>query len=88
MSQRDPYNQDPMPRRPTRHADRPASNPSATASTATGGAVNNELFLEPMMGTPLAIFIEKDVVDRDQLVEVISVSLPLLLASVASYVPH
>ena len=31
------------------------------------------LFLEPMMGTPLAIYIEKDVDDRDGLVDLITV---------------
>ncbi|EGO25802.1 hypothetical protein SERLADRAFT_466451 [Serpula lacrymans var. lacrymans S7.9] len=34
--------------------------------------INNVLFLEPMMGTPLQIYIEKDVEDRDILVELIS----------------
>lgn len=33
-----------------------------------------ELFLDPMLGTPLALYIEKDVEDRDQLVELITVS--------------
>lgn len=37
------------------------------------GAVEDELFLDPMLGTPLAIYVEKDVVDRDQLVEIITV---------------
>lgn len=32
------------------------------------------LFLEPMMGTPLTIYIEKDVEDRDPLVDLITVS--------------
>jgi hypothetical protein len=36
--------------------------------------VNEELFLEPMMGTPLAMYIEKDVHDRDVLVDIIIVS--------------
>jgi hypothetical protein len=36
--------------------------------------IHDDLFLEPMMGTPLAIFIEKDVPDRDQLVHLVSVS--------------
>lgn len=36
--------------------------------------VNPDLFLEPMMGTPLAMYIEKDVQDRDSLVDIITVS--------------
>ena len=36
---------------------------------------NAALFLEPMMGTPLTIYIEKDVDDRDDLVDLITVSL-------------
>ena len=74
----DPYNQDPMPR-PPRRQDRTPNDASATASSATGGPVNDELFLEPMMGTPLAIYIEKDVTDRDQLIEIITVSPSSLL---------
>lgn len=35
---------------------------------------NAVLFLEPMMGTPLTIYIEKDVDDRDDLVDLITVS--------------
>ncbi|THH01438.1 hypothetical protein EW145_g6916 [Phellinidium pouzarii] len=50
------------------HADRNANVASTSAAPA---AINDELFLEPMMGTPLAMYIEKDVVDRDQLVELI-----------------
>lgn len=33
-----------------------------------------DLFLEPMMGLPLAMYIEKDVPDRDSLVDIITVS--------------
>jgi hypothetical protein len=36
--------------------------------------IHDDLFLEPMMGTPLAIYIEKDVPDRDQLVHLVTVS--------------
>lgn len=61
-----------MPRtnRPRNNNRTSASQPAASSSNA----VNNELFLEPMMGTPLQIYIEKDVPDRDQLVELITVS--------------
>lgn len=37
------------------------------------GTVDAELFIDPMLGTPLAIYIEKDVADRDNLVEIITV---------------
>jgi hypothetical protein len=49
---------------PTRSADPEGNN----------NVVNEELFLEPMMGTPLAMYIEKDVHDRDVLVDIITVS--------------
>ncbi|TFK54355.1 hypothetical protein OE88DRAFT_1733019 [Heliocybe sulcata] len=35
------------------------------------GESTGELFLEPMMGTPLPLYIEKDVEDRDELVELV-----------------
>lgn len=47
-----------------------------TATDSSDCAFNAELFLEPMMGTPLAMYIEKDVTDRDQLVEIVTVSVP------------
>ncbi|KAL5528357.1 hypothetical protein ACEPAF_7493 [Sanghuangporus sanghuang] len=57
-----------MPRS-NRTTNRTNSTPAAASGSS---AVNNELFLEPMMGTPLQIYIEKDVDDRDQLVELIT----------------
>lgn len=44
------------------------------AAENNDGAADEELFLEPMMGTPLAMYIEKDVADRDALAELITVS--------------
>jgi hypothetical protein len=38
------------------------------------GSVNDELFLDPMLGSPLSIYIEKDVADRDVIVDSIVVS--------------
>lgn len=38
--------------------------------------VNKELFLDPMLGTPLAIYIEKDVDDKDEISRLIIVSPP------------
>jgi hypothetical protein len=35
---------------------------------------NMELFIDPMLGTPLAIYIEKDVEDKDTISELIVVS--------------
>lgn len=58
--------------RRTQH-DQNASTRSADPDTNNGEA-NKELFLEPMMGTPLAIYVEKDVHDRDVLVDIITVS--------------
>lgn len=45
-----------------------------TVPDISNGTIDEELFLEPMMGTPLAIYIEKDVHDRDVLVDLIIVS--------------
>ncbi len=36
----------------------------------------DELFLDPLMGTPLAIYVEKDVENRDEIVELVSVCHP------------
>jgi len=36
--------------------------------------VNTELFLDPMLGTPLAIYIEKDVDDKETISQLITVS--------------
>jgi hypothetical protein len=35
--------------------------------------VNNELFIDPMLGTPLAVYIEKDVEEKDELVRLVTV---------------
>jgi hypothetical protein len=61
-----------MSTRRTQH-DQNASTRSADPDT-NDGVVNEELFLEPMMGTPLAMYVEKDVQDRDALVDIIMVS--------------
>ena len=34
---------------------------------------SDDLFLDPLMGTPLAIYVEKDVDNRDEIVELITV---------------
>lgn len=38
---------------------------------------NTELFVEPMMGTPFSIFVEKDVPDREEIVRLIEVGADL-----------
>lgn len=34
---------------------------------------NGDLFLDPMMGTPLSLYVDKDVENRDQIVDLITV---------------
>lgn len=50
------------------------SNSARPAGLDEHHGVDEELFLEPMMGTPLAIYVEKDVEDRDAIVDLITVS--------------
>jgi len=45
-------------------------------SPVEDGSSGSDLFLEPMMGTPLTVYIEKEVEDRDTLVELILVGHP------------
>ena len=47
--------------------------PRPSTSDNASIMVNDDLFLEPMMGTPLQMYIEKDVEARDALVEMITV---------------
>ena len=42
--------------------------------SANSDIVEHGLFLEPMMGTPLAMYVHKDVPDHDRVVELITVS--------------
>ena len=42
--------------------------------SANSDIVEHGLFLEPMMGTPLAMYVHKDVSDRDRVVDLITVS--------------
>ena len=44
--------------------------------SANSDIVEHGLFLEPMMGTPLAMYVHKDVPDHDRVVDLITVSLP------------
>lgn len=45
-------------------------------SPVEDGSSGSDLFIEPMMGTPLTVYIEKEVEDRDTLVELILVGHP------------
>lgn len=53
-------------------------NPSEQGQTPSSAGndpnVNNELFIDPMLGTPLAVYIEKDVEEKDELVRLVTVS--------------
>jgi len=40
---------------------------------------NNDLFIDPMLGSPLAIYVEKDVQDKDAIAQLIVVSFRCLL---------
>ncbi|OCH93102.1 hypothetical protein OBBRIDRAFT_817944 [Obba rivulosa] len=46
--------------------------PSSSQPVVPDSAAKDDLFLEPMMGTPLAIYVEKDVENRDTIVELIT----------------
>lgn len=62
-------------RQSTRHAQHP---PQGASGGASASAANNQVFLEPMMGTPLSLYVDKDVPDREKLVDLITVSFFLL----------
>ena len=47
--------------------------PSAQLPGSSNDALP-DLFLDPMLGTPLAMYVEKDVHDRDNIVSLITVS--------------
>lgn len=43
---------------------------------ADDASAKDDLFLDPLMGTPLAIYVEKDVDNWDEIVKLITVCLP------------
>jgi hypothetical protein len=55
-------------------ADAHAVSNISAAELATNKSASNDLFLDPMMGAPLTIYIEKDVPDKDLLTDLIIVS--------------
>ena len=50
-----------------------SSAPSASVPPEPTPNVNPDLFIDPMLGTPLAVYIEKDVDDKDELVKLVTV---------------
>ena len=64
---------------PARTSTRRTQHDQTNSSRPAGLDENNgpsieQLFLEPMMGTPLTIYVEKDVKNRDTIVNLITVS--------------
>lgn len=60
-----------------RRGQREQNNPqlqNVQADVVSDPSSKSDLFLEPMMGTPLAIYVEKDVQNRDTIVDLITVS--------------
>ena len=67
----------------------PARNSSRrppSANPAQDESVQSELFLEPMMGNPLAIYVDKDVQDRDTVVDLIIVRLRSAVKNASAYI--
>lgn len=48
--------------------------PPPGQQTQDDDLIANKLFIDPMLGTPLAIYIEKDVEDKDNISQLIVVS--------------
>ena len=48
-------------------------------------AVLSNLFIDPMLGTPLPVYIEKDVQDRENLVDLVTVRIVLIACSSGFY---
>ena len=67
----------------------PARNSSRRPPSANPGqdeSVQSDLFLEPMMGNPLAIYVDKDVQDRDTVVDLIIVRLRSAVKNASAYI--
>ncbi|KDR75012.1 hypothetical protein GALMADRAFT_69767 [Galerina marginata CBS 339.88] len=50
----------------------PPTPPPVQNADDTDPSINKELFLDPMLGTPLAIYIEKDVEDKETIVQLVT----------------
>jgi hypothetical protein len=55
------------------HVDQTINRPSSVHDQDSNDNALQELFIDPMLGNSLAIYIEKDVGDRDVLVDLIQV---------------
>ena len=67
----------------------PARNSSRrpqSTNPAQDESVQADLFLEPMMGNPLAIYVDKDVQDRDTVVDLIIVRLRSAVKNASAYI--
>jgi hypothetical protein len=56
------------------HSTLPCIQQQQKDQSANPDIAEHGLFLEPMMGTPLAMYVHKDVPDRDRVVDLITVS--------------
>ena len=61
----------------TRRGAHPTPTPPIQDADGDDPNTNKELFLDPMLGTPLAIYLEKEVEDKDNIAQLIIVSLVL-----------
>lgn len=51
------------------------STPPVQSTEQSDPNANKQLFLDPMLGTPLAIYVEKDVEDKETISQLIIVSI-------------
>jgi len=67
----------------------PARNSSRrpqSTNPAQDEPVQSDLFLEPMMGNPLTIYVDKDIQDRDTVVDLITVRLRSAVKNACAYI--
>lgn len=57
-----------------RRGQRDENNIDIQPNAGAGSSSNTNLFLEPVMGTPLTLYVAKDVDNRDTIVNLITVS--------------
>jgi len=65
---------------------RNSSRRTQSANPVQDDSVKSDLFLEPMMGNPLAIYVDKDVQDRGTVVELIIVRLRSAAKNSSAYI--
>jgi len=61
----------------TRRGDHTSTAPTSHDPQQDDPNVNKELFLDPMLGSPLAVYVDKDVDDREVVCQLIVVCLNL-----------